>query len=256
MEGEVEDGELGGGGGPGRKPVPLSWCLLLNIAQNPVLPLLSLLGWSNSNPWSHHQPLLLPTCSSIPWETRTGLVKLTAGQCHVPRLPPKDLCQSTSSLPGNQDHFRKPPALPSSCSAPQSSPVWAFLQQPPQGATQQPSIPKSQLERCASAARFVPQSPGLCGHTCALLSPTTTDKEQQTPLELKRGEVSHQISPSEGKMGWRERDNKPQAPLWILLSKKGLQQQTHMYKEPLASWLSALASDSSALQLLAVWSPV
>lgn len=107
-----------------------------------------------------------------------------------------------------------------------------------------------------SAARFVPQSPGTCGHTCALLSPTTTDKEQETPLELKRGKVSHQISPSEGKMGWRERDNKPQAPPWILLSKKGLQQQTHTYKEPLASWLSALASDSSALQLLAVWSPV
>lgn len=116
--------------------------------------------------------------------------------------------------------------------------------------------PKSQLERCCFAAHIVSQSPGIHSHVCTLPSPTTADKEQQTPPELKKGEVSHQISPSEGEMGWKERDNEPQVPLWILLSKEEFQQQTHTYKEFPAWCLSALASHGSALQLLAVWSPV
>lgn len=103
MEGKVESGESDEAG---RKPVPLSRCLLLNVAQHPrVFPLLSPLGWSNSDPQSHCQPLLLPIHSSIPQETGMGPVKLTAGQCHVPWLhnsppgPPKNPSQGTPSLP-------------------------------------------------------------------------------------------------------------------------------------------------------------
>lgn len=75
-------------------------------------------------------------------------------------------------------------------------------------------------------------------------------------LEPKRGEVSHQISGSGGQMGQKDRGNDLQAPVWILLNKKEFQQQTHMNKEPLASWLFAIASSNSAPWLLAVWSTV
>lgn len=89
-------------------------------------------------------------------------------------------------------------------------------------------------------AGLQPQSPGACPAI------TRHNKEQQTMLEPKRGEVSHQTFPP---------DHEPRAPLWILLIRKEFQKQTHTYKEPPALWRSALAADSSAPQLPAVWSP-
>lgn len=57
-------------------------------------------------------------------------------------------------------------------------------------------------------------------------------------------------------MGKKDRGNELQAPVWILLNKKEFQQQTHMKKEPLPSWLFAITSSNSAPWLLAVWSTV
>ena len=92
-------------GSQGVQDASQSLCPLLNVAQNPrVLPLLSLLGWSNSDPQPHRQPLLPPVLSSILQETGTGPAKPTAWQCHVPSCvtppkPPMDPSKSTPSLP-------------------------------------------------------------------------------------------------------------------------------------------------------------
>lgn len=208
--------------------------------------------------WSHPQALLPPVCSSIPRETAMGPAKVTAGQCHVPWLHTPlttKTPQSEHPLPslgtritsGSLQLCRPPAPHPD---LPLYGPFCKDQHK------QLLNSPKSQLERCCFVAHIVSRSPGIHGHVYTLPSPTTADKEQQTPPELKKGEVSHQISPSEGEMWRKERDNEPQAPPWILLSKEEFQQQTHMYKELPAWWLSALASHSSALQLLAVGSPV
>lgn len=147
-------------------------------------------------------------------------------------------------FPRNQDRLRKP----LSCPAPCSSPAQAFVQQP-QGAAQQPSTPKSKLERCVSASPLCALVPR---DVWPRMFPAGYHQTKNSRPHWSRKGTGFHIRPPPRK----ERDNKPQSPPWILLSKKEFQQQTHTYKEPPASRLSALASDSSALQPSAVWSPV
>lgn len=78
--------------------------------------------------------------------------------------------------------------------------------------------------------------------------------QEENLLETKR--ISHPISTSGGEVGLKDRGDELQASIWILLNKEEFQQQTHMNKEPLASWLFAITSSSSAPWLLVIWSAV